>query len=287
LMNQTYNSIEIIIIDDCSDPNEFSKNEIEAYIHENKGPNITNFDILVNEINIGHSKSLASAFAKCNSNYIVYVNGDDLIPSHSISQLMFALIDGNYDIIGGNLFQLNRNETFPIQLEKQVSHKILQNNFGVSYELPISMPGTLFKKKFFTVVLDFEVSFKYFEDALLYLKVIKSNPSVRIGKINSVSYIWRSYSGVTNDNSLTSKRNLELIHDHINFIELILQNYILDLEAKQIKQFKLKLNELKFIQNFSELDNHTFKKIILILVNLNLIVKRISLSRVIRYLKSK
>ena len=187
-LNQTYDSIELIIIDDCSDYNEFNKDEIEAYILENKGSNVTKFDILVNETNIGHSKSLAAAFSKCNSNYIVYVNGDDLIPSHSISQLMFALIDGSYDIIGGDLFHLNKDEIFPTHLENtSISHKMLNIYKGLSYDLPFSMPGTLFKKDFLKVVLDFEVSFKYFEDAFLYLKIIKTNPNVRIGKINNVN----------------------------------------------------------------------------------------------------
>lgn len=286
-LNQTYNSIELIVIDDCSDPNEFDKDDIKVYILLNKGPNITNFVILVNEFNIGHSKSLAVAFAKCNSNYIVYVNGDDLIPSHSISQLMFALIDGKYDIIGGELIHLNKGETSPIQLEKtSISHKTLNIYKGL-FDLPISMPGTLFKRDFFKVVLDFEVSFKYFEDAFLYLKIIKTNPNVRIGKINNVNYVWRSYSGVTIDNSLKSKRNIELIRDHINFIELILRNYRLDLKAREIKQLKLKLKELKFTLIFTELENHKFRKIIHILANLNYIIRRITLTRIFRYLKPR
>lgn len=287
-LNQTYNSIELIIIDDCSDSNEFDKDDIKVYILENKGPNINNFDILVNEFNIGHSKSLAAAFAKCNSNYIVYVNGDDLIPSHSISQLMSALIDGSYDIIGGDLFYLDKDEIFPTHLENaSISHKMLNIEKGLSYDSPFSMPGTLFKKDFLKVVLDFEVSFKYFEDAFLFLKIIKTNPNVRIGKINNVNYVWRSYSGVTNDNSLKSKRNMELICDHINFIELILRSYRLDLEAKEIKQFEFKLKKLKFVLIFNELDKHKFRKIIHILANLNLIVRSITLTRISRYIKPK
>lgn len=288
-LNQSYPSIELIIIDDASNQSEFDKNDVASYISNNKKLNLKDFKILINDKNVGHSKSIAAAFLECSSGYVVYVNGDDILPFNSLSCLMQAMQTEEFDIVGGNFLKYDGNKIPIVKTEDSCKYgktSLKINPHKIRYELPFTMPGALFKSKYFREILDFEVSFKYFEDLFLFIKILKKNPNIKIGKVNFCNYLWRAYSGVSGDKSIVSLR--ALTKDHITLILFILSQYSSSMSCTDLRFWKNKLRWVSFIYNYYDINNSSFiKKTLLILGNFPLILTKISLNRILNFSRLK
>lgn len=87
ILDQSYPHIELIIVDDASKEGQFHAEDLIRFI-DLKNPLKLPYQIIVNEINLGHTSSLNKGIINSNGQFIVYVNGDDLLPKNSISLLI-------------------------------------------------------------------------------------------------------------------------------------------------------------------------------------------------------
>ena len=71
ILNQTYQNLEFLIVDDFSEDN--TVNEIDRYINKNK-----NIKLFKNKENIGLTKSLNFLLGKSNGKYIARQDDDDI-----------------------------------------------------------------------------------------------------------------------------------------------------------------------------------------------------------------
>lgn len=97
IFNQTYNKLEIIIIDDCSND---STNSILHKLSKNSSIKIT---ILRNKSNLGLTKSLNIAISHAKGEWIARLDADDLSEKNRIeSQINFSIKNSQYSIIGSS-----------------------------------------------------------------------------------------------------------------------------------------------------------------------------------------
>ena len=96
IINQTYNHLEIIVVDDCS--NDQTKN-ILASIKDER------LKVIRNDENLGLTKSLNIAIQHTNGQYLARQDSDDYSAAHRIeTQLSFIKDNPNVKLVGSNYF---------------------------------------------------------------------------------------------------------------------------------------------------------------------------------------
>lgn len=82
ILEQDYESVEIIIKDDASE--EFNIEEIERYINENKRENLVNYSISPNKENVGTVKNINLGIKECTGEYFMILACDDKLYDKSV-----------------------------------------------------------------------------------------------------------------------------------------------------------------------------------------------------------
>ena len=98
VLEQTYNYIQYIIVDDCS--RNFNTNEISCYIDEHQPGNIVDKIIIKNSKNMGITKSANIAMDNAKGDYIINLAGDDIFyDSKTITEWVKKFEDSKANII--------------------------------------------------------------------------------------------------------------------------------------------------------------------------------------------
>jgi len=84
ILKQSYQAIEIIVMDDCSD--FFDKEEILAYINKHKQANIKSVQVLVNEENAGTVRSMNRALKAANGVFVQMFAADDRLNNDEVAE---------------------------------------------------------------------------------------------------------------------------------------------------------------------------------------------------------
>lgn len=98
LTSQTYEKIEIIIVDDCS--NDETKQIINDYLDDR-------ITLIVNDQNVGCTLSFEKALKHCNGEYIALCDQDDVWEKNKIEVLLkeikgYSLVYSDYHFINGS-----------------------------------------------------------------------------------------------------------------------------------------------------------------------------------------
>lgn len=202
ILNQTYQNIELVILDDLSKDNSVTLIENWIETHD------VNCIFIKHESNKGVCASLNEAIKVCKGNYIQMISCDDVLLSEKIkTQVLqfqkipdkYGVIYSNAQIIDENSKKLNLNfiEYFIGSREIKefsgdVFHELTKGNF-------IPAMSTLIKKEVFDRVglyderliyedYDFwlrvarEFSFIFIDDSLVYYRLHSSNLHKKISK---------------------------------------------------------------------------------------------------------
>lgn len=117
--SQTYDNIEIILINDCSS----DRTESICLEHKKKNNNIIYYK---NENNLGIAESLNKALSLSNGEYIVRMDGDDISLENRI-QTMFDFLEKNQhiDIVGTSTITIDENGNeighyYPIEKHNEI-----------------------------------------------------------------------------------------------------------------------------------------------------------------------
>jgi hypothetical protein len=213
---------KLILIDDASNPSEFVYENILEFIIENKNSYLVTYSIIRNNHNLGHFKTLSVALSMVNTNFVVYVNGDDKLPSNSLTNLLEFQKSGNFDLVGGKLITQYLDGSYHMH-DLDDSFDITKTNLLINRiimgKAPFTLPGSLIRTSKLVNNDYFDQSYKYFEDAILFFKLVALG-KVSIGISNTPSYIWRNYSGVSSEdkNNIPSvEKKIDLLRDYIGF----------------------------------------------------------------------
>lgn len=121
VINQSYPSIELIIVDDCS--TDSSKNIIRTWLEKN--PKI---QFIANETNLGNTKSFNKALKLAKGEYVIDLAADDMLLTNCIALQLEGFKNSHYTNLGvvyGNVELISENGTFdsyyfPVNEQKKV-----------------------------------------------------------------------------------------------------------------------------------------------------------------------
>lgn len=115
LLNQTFQDIELIIIDDCSTDKTLE-------IINNKYGKLDNVSIFKNDVNIGQGQTRNKAMKIARGKYIYFLDSDDVLLSNGLETLYVLAEKNNADIMHINEWYEPEDEFF--DLRKKVPVKI-------------------------------------------------------------------------------------------------------------------------------------------------------------------
>ncbi len=195
IINQTYNELEIICINDGSSDDSLEK--IKEYQH-----NDDRVVIYDNEVNKGVAFTKNLGLMKATGKFVCFVDSDDYIATDMVEKLMAFQRKEKLDIVK---FHYNyyvdgklHNTSLCYDRKTVLETKEKLNGFRyklLSGEIPGYMPLLLIKKDIIKDTrIDSDISF--LEDLIFYLKLFAKN--IRVGILNE-----RLYNYVNNKNGLT------------------------------------------------------------------------------------
>ncbi|MFC0779300.1 glycosyltransferase family 2 protein [Flavobacterium sp. HJSW_4] len=107
IVNQTYKNIEIIVADDFS--NDSSVKKIKEW-HEN----FPHIQLLINESNIGNTKTFNKALKLSNGDFIIDLAADDVLLANCVEKQINTFLNSKMDRLGivyGNAEIISENKT--------------------------------------------------------------------------------------------------------------------------------------------------------------------------------
>lgn len=223
VLEQSYENIELIIVNDGSTDDSFQK--IEKLVDGN-----TNV-ILIDQENQGVSAVRNNGVKVATGEYLGFVDGDDIIAKDMFQKMMVSFEESDADIVTIGVARLSGDKVYP---------SILHERFMVSRKEATTIEATptllydttswnkVFKKSFWDKNhLEFPVGQMY-EDIALMIPAFLYAEKVNI--IPDVGYYWRSRD--TGSKSITQRRNdLAMVNDRLLALRKV--NQVMD--EKNIK----------------------------------------------------
>lgn len=210
IIKQTYENIEWILCDDCSDDFFYNKKCIETYLEEQKG-NIKNIIIHHNEKNMGVVKNYEQALDMATGQYIFYLAIDDMFYDENVlSDVVRYFEKTEFEIFGGYwemFYEDGSKRIYPFQNQVEL---LKEGNVEKIFRRLIRVPMfagccTPFKKQLIQKYGFVDKGYKHLEDWPRYLKLMKNG--VKIGFIDRCLIKYRA-GGIT-----TEIENKDLILD--------------------------------------------------------------------------
>lgn len=228
VINQTFENIEVILVNDGSTDRSleiilsFSKKDRRIKIY--------------NQINKGVSAARNSGIALTTGEYILFVDGDDIIIHNAIEELYHYAVGTNADLVIGNVLY-----SFPNGKKALVFDRKGVNNISniVGYECYVKLmeidafpplPCLFFIKR--TVVRDGRLFFKegiIHEDELWCVRAMFNSTQVTLVDFNYYIYRQREGSIMNSDNKSFRIKSLFIVIDE-------LKKFVLQLKEKNISQ---------------------------------------------------
>ena len=251
IINQTYENLEIILVDDGSPDN--SPKMCDEWAKKDKRIKV------IHKENGGASSARNKGLEDCTGDYIYFCDSDDFIEINCIEKLVDKIKDNDVVIMGYN--KVNGDKI----TAKVYNDKLSQNEFisEIIHEWDFGLLwNKLYKKEF--IKSKFNEKFKIREDLLFnseYFKNVK-----KIGLINEPLYNY-----IDNPNSLTKGAKTipfeQLKTIHLNMLELLNQideSIVPHQNATYLKSFinilkpfvysKLKKEDKELVFNYLEDD---------------------------------
>lgn len=128
LINQTYNNLEIIVVNDCSEDNGY--NIVCEYMSKDE-----RIKCICHEENKGPYQARISGAEMATGDYIAFLDSDDYVSIDFYRTLMYSIVENDSDIAIGNTV-----------LEYDNGRKIIYNLFNTNFEM---LKGNQCIKKYF------------------------------------------------------------------------------------------------------------------------------------------
>lgn len=180
ILAQSYDNLEVIIIDDCSQDKTYEK--LLAW-KERLQKKTQNVSIVRNEQNIGVTKTLNKMLRKCQGKYIKTIASDDFFLPNGICDMVdFFENHPECGLIFANGIIGNRDTHYPVENEKEYAlyyqmrpeltgnliEKMYENNF-------IFAPGQMFSREVYVQIGGFDEEIAI-EDWDYYMRIVMVSP---------------------------------------------------------------------------------------------------------------
>jgi len=221
-VNQTYQNIEIIVVDDGSDQ------ETKTIINSQ----ITNIDILITQDNCGLSTARNRGLDKASGKFIQFLDGDDFLKPEKIYYSLKKLDNieqENCIIISDFLLFNDEKQTFtPAYVDfKAIDFKFDQILYKWDENFSIPIHCGLFERNLFNE-FRFSEKLRSKEDWVMWVNLFKKEP--RVFFVDMPLVIYRVHNG-----SMT--HSLNMFEDHMSALEILKNNLSVEEYEKLLKKF--------------------------------------------------
>ncbi|MDR0559614.1 MAG: glycosyltransferase [Prevotellaceae bacterium] len=205
-LNQTYQNLEIILIDDCGQDNSMSVARAVAENHPNRHKVV----FLKHEQNRGLSAARNTGIDAATGDYVYFLDSDDELPLNSIENLFSLTVKYKPDFVLGNIASTNTIKDWSLKLKnieyiegnKKILHDFI---YGQWYEMAWNK---LLNKKFLLNNNLFFYPGIYHEDNLWSFQLAATANSMAV--CYDFSYIYH-----VRENSISQTLKLKNVKDLI------------------------------------------------------------------------
>lgn len=209
VINQTYNQIEIIVVDDCSSDN--TAKEIDNI------KKTTNIIFLKNKKNMGVSYSRNMGLQQAKGEYVMFLDGDDYLDDNTVEETLNFALENNLEIVKFNYVK----EIYGLSIYNKGTFEhqrvLINKDFREIYLKMLD--GYAFSSCCFQLIklsilknLTFEQNLTYGEDMLFSLNLYTKTNSFGYYDKPFYHYVIKSNS-ITRDNSIEKK--VKILNDSI------------------------------------------------------------------------
>ena len=256
IINQTYNNLEIILIDDGSTDSSY----LLCKKYQKKDNRII---ILRNKANKGQSSARNKGIKNISGDYFTFIDSDDYIPSDYFEKINNINKD-NYDFIRVGILKDNTNiyKDSPLGVfynDKELIKSLLENEF-------YTFAGII-SNKFKEV--RFKEDIILFEDKLYYTELLNLVNSICLSDITNYIYLDNPY-GITNDINIFKKKYESAIKVYsycvniinidysfyMNHILYFFYNYVKEMDYKEFYNCILEICNDKYFISFIESNDY-------------------------------
>lgn len=226
IFDQTYQNIELIIANDCSDDRTF---DIAKEWVKKNGKRFTNCVVYKNEANLGISKNFNGLIRRAKGKFIKPISADDIIISDGIeNEVNFLKGNNEYAIVYGNCVIIDELEKYPIlaiSKKRLFYNTIPKYGYNLTEALIencfIATPTVMYRKETFQQYGLFREDLA-FEDWEYWLRL--SSRGAGIGYIDSIIVAYRIRMG-SNSHTGKGKEEERRFLNNTETEEIILNEY--------------------------------------------------------------
>ena len=229
VINQTYDNIECIIVDDCST----DKSMQIVYELLNNYSGCIDFKIIIHKKNAGLSAARNSGIRAATGKFVLFLDSDDLLPDkNAVSELVKTSEVYSYpDIVIGSFSTVGGNINIPT---KQLSAEYISGNEAIySSFIQYFWPQMAWNKLVATDLilsnqLYFQENLLHEDDLWSYQLALKAH-SLAFCKKNTYCYRIR-------ENSITTNKKIKNFADNLYCCNYIMHNHP-DIKKKNVRIF--------------------------------------------------
>ena len=220
VMGQDYPNIEIVVCDDASP--DFKMEQVETYIREKKGSNISNTVIIVNQQNVGTVKNLNIGIKASNGVFIKAIAGDDTLASADVCSRQIQYLNARQEVlfVTGNTVECD-GEMNPVSMsgflfDNDQEPLLRDNNKLLKYvtqknQKALATQAMCFRREFFDENGFYNEEFLLIEDLPMAVRIVTDG--MQIGYINMPCVKHRGQVGISTSNTIFDVRRLTYYKD--------------------------------------------------------------------------
>ena len=213
IINQTYNNLEIILVDDGSTDDSGLKCEQYSEIDDRI--------IVIHKKNGGLSDARNTALSVFTGEFVAFVDSDDYLDQEYIEYLYKLIVNNNadisvcqYTITYSTVSKKNRKTKETIKIFNRLS--AIENTLYHKC-IPVSAFGKLYKREIFDSI-KYPYGY-YYEDLAVIVYILNLCSKIVVSNQKKYYYIQRKDSIMNGKFSIEKMRKVKISKDHLHFIE--------------------------------------------------------------------
>lgn len=186
VQNQDFKDWELILVDDCSSDSTIP-------IAKKCAEDDERIKIIHNKINQGPMKAREQGYKSSKGDYLFFLDGDDILPTNSLTELFNIAITQRADIVCGKIISFdeknNQKEFWPSTLNGKIERANLCEEL-LKGLFPHNLAGKLFRS---ALLMNNEIlsypGLRRGEDGFLFFQLLKNSTIIYV--IDEVVYLYR------------------------------------------------------------------------------------------------
>ncbi len=204
IKSQTYNEIELIVSDDCSEDNTV---EISSkWIENNKGRFI-NTKLITTPVNTGISSNCNRGLRASSGEWLKIISGDDILLSNSIKDnLEFAVLNPKVSFIFSNVCEIDENSNMIKTVVINEGQNMFANlscakkqlKYYSRWPIFLNTPTFIYKRELLKSIGYCDEEFMIYEDLSTLFKVLENN--IKIYHLDKTTVAYRIHNNAVSRN---------------------------------------------------------------------------------------